>query len=670
MAAPPSPPDDDLRRFLLGTLSAERVEAVRVWLGADPAHAARLDGLAPRDPLTAALADRVADEPLPPAAVERVVRGVTDALRNTPTADAAATVAGLDPGGRPARADGSEPAWHPERLGPYRVVREIGRGGMGVVLEVADDTLNRRVAAKVLNPDLARKPDAGARFLREARAAAAVEHDHVVPILHVGSDGGAAYIVMPLLKGEPLDKRLKRDGPLPVPEVVRVGREVAAGLGAAHACGLVHRDMKPANVWLDADTGRARVLDFGLARQGDGTDALTEAGKLLGTPAYMAPEQVDGLPTDARSDLFALGAILYECATGRRAFPGATVTAVLKAVATHTPDPPAAVNPAVPAELSALIMRLLEKAPAERPASTAEVAAALARVPVVASAGGTKTLTWVDREARSPRKRRFVWAVGGAAVAVLAAVAIGIGTRDRPADGPAPASPKDGSDAPAPREVRAPGSGAGVPERGFAEARYRGKVDVKLARTKNDPLERLNVAGALPMRQSDVFRIEGEIDPPAYLYVVWVDPGHDVTGVYPWDPRKDDWRGTRPGNEEPVRNVSLPRELTSRYTAPRAKPGVATIVMFARPTPLDVSDDEVKKWFESMPEIALPQNGDAAAVWFENFAEVQDPLRLRTFGTVNADDPFAQGQKHLKALLANKVDFQTAVSFARKGTTN
>ena len=220
-------------------------------------------------------------------------------------------------------------------------------------------------------------------------------------------------------------------GPLPVAEVVRIGREIAAGLaGAAHATGLVvHRDMKPANVWLDADTGRARVLDFGLARQGDGTDAITEAGAIQGTPAYMAPEQIDGLPTDARADLFALGTILYECATGRRAFPGATITAILKAVATHDPEPPGAVNPLVPPELSALVLRLLAKNPAERLTSATEVGAALARVSLLEPAGGTATVTWVDPALRPTTKRRHVvWGVGGAVLAVLVGVGIWLAT--------------------------------------------------------------------------------------------------------------------------------------------------------------------------------------------------------------------------------------------------
>ncbi len=189
---------------------------------------------------------------------------------------------------------------------------------------------------------------------------------------------------------------------------MRIGREIAAGLSAAHGRGLVHRDMKPANVWLDTESGRARVLDFGLARQRDGTDAMTETGAMRGTPAYMAPEQIDGLPPADRGDLFALGAILYECATNTRAFPGTTITAILKAVATHDPTPPAAVNPAVPPDLSALIMKLLSKSPAMRFASAAEVGTALAGLSLGLLLDGSTTMTGL----RSPRLRNQMGVTG------------------------------------------------------------------------------------------------------------------------------------------------------------------------------------------------------------------------------------------------------------------
>ena len=166
--------------------------------------------------------------------------------------------------------DGSRGA--PERVGGYRVLGVLGEGGMGRVYLAEDPLLNRRIALKVLRPDAASRPDAAARFLREARAAAAVQHDHVVPIYQVGEDGGAPFLAMPLLAGESLEARLRREGPLPPAEVIRVGREAAEGLAAAHAAGLVHRDVKPANLWLEAPSGRIKVLDFGLARSLAGAD--------------------------------------------------------------------------------------------------------------------------------------------------------------------------------------------------------------------------------------------------------------------------------------------------------------------------------------------------------------------------------------------------------------
>jgi hypothetical protein len=179
-------------------------------------------------------------------------------------------------------------------------------------------------------------------------------------------------------------------------------------------------------------------------------------------------------------------------------------------------------------------------------------------------------------------------------------------------------------------------------------------------------LLRLNQPGALPLRKTDKFRIEGEVDPAAYLYVVWVDPGHDVTPVYPWDP-KVGW-GSRPAKEEPVGRVSLPPSAGNRYTAPDAQPGVATMVLFARPTPLDVPDEVVRGWLEGLPDLPLPAGGEQAAVWFDDYVEVvRDPDRPRTFGEVGSDDAFARWQGQLQQVLGGQAVFQTAVSFARTG---
>ncbi len=633
MAASAIPTDDDLRGFLLGTVAAERVEAIRAWLEADPAHGARLEGILAGDVLTDALTNRAADTLLAVECLDRLTLSVSQALETlspnlTQTRSASPDSAHADVAG----------AWPPVRLGQFLIVRELGHGGMGYVFEAEDEKLGRRVAVKVLTPELAHKPVAVTRFLHEARAAAAVEHENVVPILHVGEDAATPYIVMPLLRGESLQQRLKREGILSIAEVNRVGREVAAGLGAAHARGLIHRDLKPANIWLDADTGRARLLDFGLARLAEGGDALTAPGKLVGTPAYMAPEQIDGR-ADARSDLFSLGATLYECATGRRAFSASTVVGVLNAVTGQHPPAPADLNPEVPAGLSTLILRLLAKDPAGRPPDCPAVAAALA------GEHGPGTAT--DRDRARPGTvpwRRWAWVA--AAVAVVVPGIIGVWLATRSMDKP---DKLDGNNTPPP---------AGS---------FRGKIDVLVERSGGGStrLLRLSESGALPLRKSDRFRIEGEVDPPAYLYVLWIDPNHDITPVHPWDPTKG-WN-SRPEVERPLGKISLPANAGNRYTAPDAAPGVATMVLLARTTPLDVSDEQLNAWLVKLPDLPLPAGSEEAAVWFDDYLEVRDPLRRRTFGEVGSEDAFALWQGQLQQLVGKHADFQTAVSFARTG---
>jgi serine/threonine protein kinase len=255
----------------------------------------------------------------------------------------------------------------------YQILGELGQGGMGIVYQARDRQLGRDVALKVLRPDLAANPSSAERFLREARALAAVRHDHVVEIYDYGQQNDVLFATMPLLSGETLETRLKRHSPLPPTEVIRIGAELAAGLDAVHDKGLIHRDLKPSNVWLETPSGRVKLLDFGLARDPQAEDRVTNPGAVTGTPAYMSPEQVNGLALDARSDLFSLGSVLYKAATGQLAFAGPTLTATLAAVGEKEPIPARTVNPSVPAGLSDLIERLHQKKPANRPASAAEV---------------------------------------------------------------------------------------------------------------------------------------------------------------------------------------------------------------------------------------------------------------------------------------------------------
>jgi hypothetical protein len=265
------------------------------------------------------------------------------------------------------------------RLGPYRVLGLLGAGGMGAVFEAEDPALGRRIALKVMLPSQADSARSRQRFLDEARAAAALLHDHVVPIYQVGEDRGVPFFAMPLLQGESLDARL-RHGRLSADEVVRIGRQVAEGLAAAHERGLIHRDIKPSNIWLEAPGGRVKILDFGLARPAQRSEGLTQEGAILGTPGYMSPEQAHGQPVDHRTDLFSLGCVLYGMATGKAPFRGDDKLATLVAVASHQPPAPAALVPDLPPDLSDLIMALLSKAREQRPASARLVAEALTAV--------------------------------------------------------------------------------------------------------------------------------------------------------------------------------------------------------------------------------------------------------------------------------------------------
>ena len=298
------------------------------------------------------------------------------------------------------------------RLGGYRILKILGHGGMGVVFLAEDPHLRRKVAIKAMLPDLAGSTLSRHRFQREAQAAADLEHDNIVPILHVGEENGIPYIVMPYLKGESLETRLQRPDPIPIPLVVQVGQQVADALAAAHAQGLLHRDIKPANIWLEARSAdtrtpesgegsgswgktRIKLLDFGLARlTRTGQDSnLTRTGALLGTPGYMAPEQIDGLEIDGRADLFGLGCVLYRLATGKAAFGGGTVTERLVAVSQQTPEAPVRVNPSVPQKLSQLIMQLLARKRDDRPASALDVLTALQALEASVRAAPTAAAT-------------------------------------------------------------------------------------------------------------------------------------------------------------------------------------------------------------------------------------------------------------------------------------
>ena len=322
-----------------------------------------------------------------------------------------------------------------DRVGAYEIRSALGAGGMGEVYRAFDVKLDRDVALKVLPAALAGQPDALARFEREAKAVAALSHPNILAIHDFAVDRGVAYAVTELLEGDTLRARLA-DGPLSVRKVVEYGAQMARGLAAAHERGIVHRDLKPENVFVTTD-GRVKILDFGLARQapmvaGSVTNAATapagtDPGTVLGTVGYMAPEQVRGEPADARSDIFALGAVLYEMASGARAFRRETAPETMTAILRDEPRELAAVRADAPPALQRIVGHCLEKSQAERFQSARDVAFALE-----ALAGPSPTGSLVIPTKARPR-RAIV-----AACAILVAAAAGYALYRYAIEGAAP----------------------------------------------------------------------------------------------------------------------------------------------------------------------------------------------------------------------------------------
>ena len=270
-----------------------------------------------------------------------------------------------------------DPATSDDAIGQiehYRIEEILGCGSTGVVFKAIDENLGRPVAIKVLRPSLG--DAARQRFIAEARATANLDHANVVTIFHVGDAGSLAFIVMQWLPGETLDQRLQRKSILSAEAVQDFGNQIADGLAAAHRKGLVHRDIKPANLWI-TESNRVKILDFGLVRIMDENPQLTCTGMIAGTPCYMSPEQSRGDELDARSDLFSLGCVLYQCLTGKLPFASSNALATLQAIQQVQPASPRSLDASTPADVSDLVMGLLEKSPHRRPDSASDVASAL-----------------------------------------------------------------------------------------------------------------------------------------------------------------------------------------------------------------------------------------------------------------------------------------------------
>jgi Tol biopolymer transport system component len=314
------------------------------------------------------------------------------------------------------------------RVGPYEILAPLGAGGMGEVYRAKDTRLGRDVAIKVLPSHLTDDPDIKARFEREAKAISQLTHPHICTLYDVGSEGGVEYLVMELLEGQTLADRLEK-GPLPTEQVVKFGVEIADALDRAHRAGIVHRDVKTGNVMLTKSG--VKLLDFGLAKIAASSEPaselsslptqasrpLTQKGTVMGTFQYMAPEQLEGKDADARTDIFALGCVLYEMATGKRAFTGATHAALVSAILRDDPKPISAVTPLAPAALDRLVKTCLAKDPEDRWQNARDVRNELVWI----AQGGSQASAPAAPVARRRNRERLAWAAAIVAAAIAAA---------------------------------------------------------------------------------------------------------------------------------------------------------------------------------------------------------------------------------------------------------
>src|SRR5271166_666095 len=311
------------------------------------------------------------------------------------------------------------------RLDGYEILGPLGAGGMGEVYRARDATLKRDVAIKVLPEYWSRDPERLRRFEQEAQATAALNHPNIVSIFHVGQYNGSPYIVTELLQGDSLRDRLSK-GPMRLREVLDCGVELARGLAAAHDAGIIHRDLKPENIWVTKE-GRIKILDFGLAKLDPAKSASTDAetvslepqshpGQVLGTVGYMSPEQVRGQPADARSDIFAVGVVLYEMLTGKAAFRKATSAETMTAILNEDPPAVSQLAPNLPPGLQRTVSRCLSKSPEQRIQHATDLAFALEAL----SESGSGGMPAVKEQTSA---KKWIWIAGGlAAIAIAAAL--------------------------------------------------------------------------------------------------------------------------------------------------------------------------------------------------------------------------------------------------------
>lgn len=453
-----------------------------------------------------------------------------------------------------------------QRIGSFVVERELGRGGFGAVYLAHDETLERKVAIKTLHPDLASDAARAERLMDEGRLAAALEHEGVASIHSVETDEqGRPLLICQYVEGESLRQRMLRET-LDPDALASLFSEVAGALQHAHEHGVVHCDLQPANILLDAND-RPVITDFGLAAH----DWLRppREGEVAGSPPYLAPEQTigDARQLDARTDIWAVGVMLYEGLTGQRPFVGESLEEILQAVREYDPPPPEQLNPAAPAELSAICMRCLRKSPHDRYATAQQLGDAL-------------------REAVDPplQRRRVAAAIGLAALLLAPSLAMLFGPERKT---PTPTTPLSATST--------------------------------LLLARDGFLTEVGGPHAPAVGDGDRVRFQVELNRPAYLYVVWIDGEGKATPVYPWT--NGDW-SNRP-QETPQRGLGLPREVGDFWVMNADRDATETVVVLARSTPLPRLSP-TGRWFADLP--AQPPIRQIDVVRFDNgLIQLADP---------------------------------------------
>ncbi len=524
----------------------------------------------------------------------------------------------------------------------YKVEKTLGAGGFAVVYLVRDLNLKRRLAVKVLSPDLITSKTVLERFRREAETVAQLSHPHIVPLHFIGQKDELLYLAMECIDGGSLVDRIEREGKLAPEEVIRIVSEVASALAYAHKRGVIHRDIKPHNVLLEAETGRSLVTDFGIARTAEGS-SLTASGMMVGTPAYLSPEQVTGAPSDHRADIYALGVMAYEMLTGQPPFTGPTPTAILMKRLSEAPAALAKVRPDAPQVLRDTIDGMLAQDPEERFQSAAEIVRALGGA--TPASGGHPTAEFVLKSRKKKTQRNVIIAGGG--IVVLGGTALALALAGRGTKGP-PVRPVDAGMVAIPAGKYPIGASSGN-----TVDQPRHDVDLQafgidsLEVTVGDYWRYVETGRALAPWRGDrpdsLLPVTGVLFGDASGYCLWKHPDNGRL------PSETEWEAAARGSDARAYPWGNLFELGRANTESARRGGAAPVGSYPRGrTPLGVHDMIGNVWeWTSSPYAAYPGGQPIRSI---------DQLYVVRGGAFNSKDEFATPTRRGAALPTDRAN--------------